>query len=448
MFSKLRELRTRISSEQTLRRLFTGGGWAFSGKFLSAFIALGTNALLARMLMTEEFGAYFLVFTFVNIAGMVALLGMNDAVVKIVAESIGDNKEGRAKRAIGISFIYCCACSAVISLLVSFGLGEWLAERVFNSQELKSVVRLSAIWIFLFSIQLLVSEVYRGFHDIRSAVLFRGILSNSLTIAVFLFFLLSNRTLDLHEVVSINICSLILSNSIGILALLKRTGRITDKTSIGYGDMFSLGIPLWITNISMLLLIRTDILILGAFASQDEVAIYGALAKIVFLVAVPLVIANTFIPPIIADLYAKKDTARLERVLRSESTILIFVTVLVSLPLFLAGEELLELIYGSFFGQGATALSILCIGRIVSALTGSCGQCMIMTGHGKEMMYITVSTGILTILAASMMAKYFGFVGVAIAYASGSCTQNITQLLFVKRKLGIWTIPSFRIQLS
>ena len=47
------------------RRLLTGGAWASGGKFVATLTAFATNALLARLLSPQDFGAYFLAFSVV-----------------------------------------------------------------------------------------------------------------------------------------------------------------------------------------------------------------------------------------------------------------------------------------------------------------------------------------------------------------------------------------------
>jgi O-antigen/teichoic acid export membrane protein len=60
--------------------------------------------------------------------------------------------------------------------------------------------------------------------------------------------------------------------------------------------------PMWVTNITLFVGTQTDIWIVGAFRSQEEVAIYGAAVKLVLMVALPLQIVSTVVPPLITEM--------------------------------------------------------------------------------------------------------------------------------------------------
>ncbi|MEA1866831.1 MAG: oligosaccharide flippase family protein [Thermodesulfobacteriota bacterium] len=86
------------------RRLLYGGAWAFAGKIITVISSLAVNFLLARLLTPEEMGAYFLTFSLVSVAAMIAQLGLSQTVVRLVAESIGTGQPGRAAADIRIVF--------------------------------------------------------------------------------------------------------------------------------------------------------------------------------------------------------------------------------------------------------------------------------------------------------------------------------------------------------
>ena len=137
---------------------------------LALFIGLAVNALLARLLTPQDLGAYFLAYSVVLVGALLGALGLGQAVVKLVAESVGLNLPGRVRSviritlgagtlgSIGIGFIY---------LLY----GDSLAEHVFDAPALAAVTGLVAGWIVVTTIQGLLAEIFRGFHDIRLATI-------------------------------------------------------------------------------------------------------------------------------------------------------------------------------------------------------------------------------------------------------------------------------------
>jgi len=72
------------------RRLLAGGVWVVTGKVITAVSRLAATALLARLLTQEEMGAFGLAFSFVIVGAMAGQLGLQQAVVRLVAESNAD----------------------------------------------------------------------------------------------------------------------------------------------------------------------------------------------------------------------------------------------------------------------------------------------------------------------------------------------------------------------
>jgi O-antigen/teichoic acid export membrane protein len=73
-------------------------------------------------------------------------------------------------------------------------------------------------------------------------------------------------------------------------------------TAVGLREILSVSWPMWVTNITLFVGTQTDIWIVGAFRSQEEVAIYGAAVKLVLMVALPLQIVSTVVPPLITEM--------------------------------------------------------------------------------------------------------------------------------------------------
>ena len=86
---------------------------------------------------------------------------------------------------------------------------------------------------------------------------------------------------------------------------------------------------------------------------------------------------------------------------------------------------------------------VLSVGRLVAVWAGSAGITLMMTGHQKAMMKITLFSGVVSVLAGIAGAYYFGGIGVACATAGAQVLQNVVQLTLVRRRLGIWTVIHF-----
>ena len=99
----------------------------------------------------------------------------------------------------------------------------------------------------------------------------------------------------------------------------------------------------------------------------------------------------------------------------------------------------MEIVYSKFYRDGSTILVILSIGRLVAVWSGAAGITLMMTGHQRSMMVVTLCTGALSVAAGIWAADRHGAVGVATATASVAVLQNVLQVALARRYVGVWT---------
>ena len=184
----------------------------------------------------------------------------------------------------------------------------------------------------------------------------------------------------------------------------------------------------------------------GHFRPATDVALYGAASRLVFFVATPFIIVSQVVPPIIAELYARGEKEQLESSLRSISTLAGIPAALVLIVFVVAGGFVMEVVYTPFFREGATVLAILSCARLVAVCTGSSGATLMMTGHHRTMMVLTVATGIVSVTAEILLAPRYGITGVAAATCAAQTMQNMLQLTFARVRVGIWTHARFSLE--
>jgi O-antigen/teichoic acid export membrane protein len=169
------------------------------------------------------------------------------------------------------------------------------------------------------------------------------------------------------------------------------------------------------------------------------VALYGAASRLVFFVATPLIVVSQVVPPIIAELHARGERKQLERTLRSVSTVAGLPAALVLGAFIVAGSFILSIAYGPYFRGAATVLVILSFARLTAVCTGSSGVALMMTGHQRTMMLITVGCGAFALVAEILLAPRYGMTGVAAATCTAQIMLNLLQLVLARVHLGIWT---------
>jgi O-antigen/teichoic acid export membrane protein len=432
--------------------LLSGSIWAFGGKIGASAIGVITNGLLARMLSPQEFGAYFLAFSIISVGAVIGSLGLPKTVVRFVAENMVLKQPGRAKSAIYTALGLGVLGTLGVSLTYLFIVGDLVGKYLFHSPLLVAVIGLTAGWMAISAVQEIMAETFRGFHDIRMATLFGGLATGGksgglitrvmLLACLVLLWSTSGQT-DLRTVMLASIGS---GAASALLLVLLLHGRVSSLDTQGAGnpisakDTLSDAVPILIISLtSFILLSSADLWILGAFRSQEEVAVYGAASRLVALVAMPLLITNLVLPSIIAEMYAEGKTAKLERTLRSYSSMSGIPALLLLIGFVLLGGPILGLVYGSYYQSGAMVLVLLSAGRFAAVWAGSCGAVLQFTGHQRSMLQVSLLTSPLFIIGALLVVREYGPIGVASMTAAITVLQNVALVLVAKRKTGMWT---------
>lgn len=428
----------------------SGGAWALGGKISLAVLGLASNALLARLLSPTDLGAYFLAYSAVSLGALLGCMGLDQVVVRLVAEGMGLNLPGRTRRV--IRMVLCTGCLGALSVGLAYLLfGDDLSRGVFQAPALAAITGLVAGWMVVATVQGLLGETFRGLHDIRLATVLGGQVTGTssglttvslLVASLFLLWTFQGEA-TLATVVLLAACSGCVSAVLAgwLLRIRLRTlpPRRPGEPKLALLEVLSMGWPLLVLSVTTVALRQGDLWVLGAFRPQEEVALYGAAVRLVSMVIMPLVIINAIAPPVIASLYAQGRREDLQRTLRAMATLTGLPALFALLACSLFAGPLLGFVYGDYYRQGAVVLALLSAGQFVSVWAGSCGLALTMTGHQKAAMSIGIISGVATLGLALGVVSHFGLVGVAASASLGLALRNIAMWFVARRRTGMWT---------
>ncbi len=421
------------------QRLISGGLWVLLGKGLAIASGLIVNASLTRILSVEAYATYLLGFSLVLIGMTAGHLGMQQAVVRLVAEAIGKGSPGRARGAAASSFRLGGLGVLFMALLAWLGPGAFVARNLLDSEPLAANMGLVALWMTALGLLVLTGETFRGLQDMRLASMFTGVATGILTAVTFGGIWLFRGEATLEIALKVSIVATVIALVAARVMISRSLAALGPREEVRSSEILSVAVPMWVTTLTMYALQQSDLLILAAMNSKQEVALYGAAFRMVMLVIMPLFLVNMIVPPVIAEMYPTGQTRRLERLLRTAATWAGFPALGILLVFVLAGPMLMGLIYGETYRDGATVLAILSVGKLVAVAAGSCGMTLNMTGHHRALMMITIICSVLTVTTAILVARPFGGVGVATAVSAGESLQNLLMWLAARYHTGMWT---------
>jgi O-antigen/teichoic acid export membrane protein len=424
----------------------SGGAWSSGGRVVTAFTALATNAILARLLSPQDLGVYFLAFSLVQVSALLGSLGLEQAVVRFVAESVGLNQFERARRSL-VGALVLGALGALGVGAVYLFLGRTIADILFHAPGLVAATWLVAGWIVVMTLQALLAGGFRSFHDHRSSTIFGGLTTGGLLTAFLgMLWLLDNQsslTVTLLLAVGSSFANVLLAGWLlrRKVASLPTSGA--ESPPVRIGTILRVALPLSVTSLTVFGLAQADLLIIAAFRPPEEVAIYGAAVRAVFMVAMPLIAITAVAPPLIAELYSQGRKRELERTLRAAATLAGIPAILVLASFLFFGGPILALVFGDYYRQGATILMLLSLAQLVNVWSGLNITILAYTGHQTIMMLITVASSLLIIVAGLGAVGPYGATGVAVTAAVGISVYNVVLWLVARRKTGLWTHVGF-----
>jgi O-antigen/teichoic acid export membrane protein len=190
-----------------------------------------------------------------------------------------------------------------------------------------------------------------------------------------------------------------------------------------------------------------DLFVLGHFASGRPLDAYAAAGRISQLLLLFLTSVSLIFSPFAADLHARGETERLDRLFKDATRWAVTATLPVLIVLFVGAGQVLSA-FGHGFGSGATPLRIMLAGQAVNVATGSVATVLIMVGRTGLDLADNLVANISLIGLTAVLASGHGARGAAIASAVSLAGVNLVRMAQVVRVVGISPFSADHLRLA
>lgn len=420
------------------RRLISGGTWAILGRIMTAATGFIINALIARIITPKEVGAYFLIVSVVTVATSLAQLGLHVAVVRLIAEAMASAASGKARAIVSKALRIGIISALIVGVLLGVN-GELIAKHIFASSEMAAAMWWASAWVVVNTILSILSESFRGFHEYGKATTFSGVMANTIIVAILAGVFLILHQSSLRLVLAVSVVATTTSIALAGYIMRQRLAQLVRHAGTRTRDLLHIGLPLMVTSLSIFLLTQADLWVIGVVGTQEDVAVFGTAVRLCQLLYIPLLISNTVLPPFISELYSQGRNIELEKIIRAMSTIATLPAAVVFLTLVFYGDGILAMMYGDYYKVSYLPLVLIGAGQLVNVWSGSGMMTLVMTGHQRSAMVISIFFGGLIMLGALMAIRPYGIHGVAAVTGSVTAIQALFTLFWVRSKTGLWT---------
>ena len=404
------------------------------GRVLNTFLRYGYVLLLARLLGAHLMGIFFLGVIIIDICAMLSRMGLENGVLKYVAIHEARGEPGCAKGTILQAAMISVSAALIIAALLYFA-SDAISASIFRKSELAPVLRILALSLPFSSLMYMLVHATVAFHTLKYRAIIENMVNPLLNITLVLLFY--KMGIRLSGVAFAYVIAFVACAGLAVCYLLRiyPVMKVVEiKPVYDTKRLMSFSAPLLFVGVLNLLMMWTDILMLGIFTPASDVGVYNTAVKTAFFINFIIISFTSIFAPRISELYHAGDLRQLQSLFKIISRWIFTL----SLPLFIImvfqAENLLWL-FGERFTAGALSLSLLAGAHMLNAAVGSVRYMLTMAEREKTVMADTAAVCILNIVLNFLLIPRYGITGAATATSVSIVCINLIMLLQVFRYL-------------
>lgn len=429
-----------LASDQTLARIAGGSALLFVGTFLGLGLNYVYAIALARLLGPEQFGLYALGLGCFNLLSVIALAGLDAAVLRFVpalraqsdAASIGRIIRAALVLSSGLGILFAAA------LLLS---SDTIANRFFHNVEASNVLKLFALSIPIFLVSTVALAALQALREVRWRTsvkyLCEPVVKSAVTLAlIWVGWGLMSALMALPVALALT----------AVLALLPLRQLLSNwKESIfagmAYGNILKYSLPLFGGLVLNGIATRSDVLFLGYWLPVEQVGIYSAAFQTSAIMAVVLGTLESIATPFLSESISKNDKNQISSLAGTVVRWTLTGTLPLTIIMVVFAKDIMAL-FGNDFESGWVCLVILAIGQLANSAMGCSNGMLLWAGQSKLVMWNSAFASALQIGLYFLLVPTYGAIGAAFATSTGIVLVVILRVVQVHQVLNVWPYGS------
>lgn len=418
-----------------LATVVRGAGLVMGIRIAGSAIALLSQVLLARWMGAFEYGIFAYVWVWVIILGILAPMGFGTSTLRFVPDYTINRKWRRLAGILDASW------RVVAVLGVAFMAVGLLAVLAFRN-EIEPYYVLPLVLAMLcvpgFALGDTLEGTARAFGWVGLAYLPAYIVRPLGIVAVGgLVYLVAGELTGVAAVAGA-LAATFATLAVQRIVLARRIARTVPKAKPYLHTKYWIGasMPLVLAEGLYLVLLNTDIVLLGYFVDPDHVGIYFAATRIVNLIVFIYFAVAALAVPKFSELHAAGDHDGLQRFVHNIIQWIFWPTLAAAAVILLGGRFALGL-FGQDFNAGFPLLVVLMLGFVARASTGPIEYLLNMTDHQNITSTVYGGAAALNIGLNLVLVPQFGLMGAAAATATALIGASFCLFVIVRRRLGI-----------
>lgn len=429
-FKTLRPLDT-----SNLKYLLGKGGISFLFRITGMVLSFFNIWLISNFFDAEAYGIFSLIQTFILILSLIFTLGVQNVLISEINNQLNDGVDYSHSFLLKTSKLV--LVTSILPILILYFGKETLSD-LFNNKNLIKHFEFIAISIPFLLLHEVILYYFIALKKFVRFGFFMFFLPNIFFTTSILIF--KNLINDSFYITVLFCLSYILTFFIEfVLTFRGFKFKTSTKKLLSYQKILQKALPMMFSGIMVLLLNWTDILMLGVMKSEKEVGIYNAAFKIGFMVLIIISTINVIIVPKISELFQEGKLIELKKLLNRSTQLITILTLPIVLVLIVFGKYILAQ-FGSDFIEGYLVLVIITLSSFFSSICGNVDQILNFTNNQSALLKINIFSLLLNVVLNFFLIDNYGIEGAATASLISTIFLNTFCVIYIKRKLGFYTL--------
>jgi O-antigen/teichoic acid export membrane protein len=411
---------------------------SISVRIAAAFVGLGLQILLARLMALEDYGVYVILWTWVSVVGQVGVLGFYDSAARFVPRYGRREKQAHLAGYLATGFHAVILGSALLAIaaLAFLFLLPGLVDPAFLLP-----IGVLALGFPVLSLETYLTGVARGFGWYALSTIPGFILRPMLIMLGVGLAELAGLTLNAVTVLSVVVLASIVVLLVQAFLLRARLPKGQVPTISRERRRFWL-----LASVLMMpamtaeeLFVWIDVLILGFLVPPDQASLYFAAQRSLSLAAFVqygfmLVAARGFSLSL-----ASADRAGLQARITRSTNATFWLTIPSVVLTLVAGYPLLAL-FGPAFLAAYPCLVLLGLAYVIRAATGQAAELLVVQGRYRlSLLIVSISVAACLVLMLMLVPRW-GIPGAATAMVLVQLVRLVVVTVLVHRHTGYWVL--------
>ncbi|WP_276300057.1 flippase [Halorussus lipolyticus] len=425
----------------SLATVVSGGALVSGSKFVALGFGFLTQVAMARLLTEAAYGDVVLSLTVVNMATLVATLGMDDGVMR----EFPHHEETPAKaRGVVRSSLTVGTVTGLLAGGAVFVLAPTIAERAFHDPSLAGLLRVAALGVPFSVLGSIAVSLARGSRDARAHAFVNQLFRPAVRFGLIAGLVIAGA--GATGAVAGQTAAVVLAG-LGALWFARRAlPAFEAEPTAMYRSVLVFSLPLALSQGMGFLVSNVDIYMLGYFGSKAGIGAYNIAFQLSNLFTAILATVGFLLPPVLTRLHDRGKHDEMRRTYQVMTKWMVVGGVPLFVVLFGFPETVIGLAFGDGYRDGATALRILAVGNFLAILLGLNTQSLVGLGANHVINYVLVAQTAVNVTLNYLLIPTHGIVGAAVASAVAVFVSDVLGSAVLYSRFGVhpFTRRAFR----